>query len=600
MEMVLTNRNPAFARSDILEIIDSGILTTYFQPIFSLKTGKVYGYEALARVKSDRELPVGMLFNKAIQEDVVSILDVACRESAVRNASIAGIRDTGAYLFINICPETLSDPSHREGITDEIIDKWGIPKDKVILEITERRAVCNSSLFHASVSYYKKRGYKIALDDFGAGYGGLGMFLSLEPDIVKIDRSLISFMDSSPVKFTIVDSIVSACNRMGVKVIAEGIEREEELYAIMSIGIELVQGYYFCKALPYLFVGDIVFPNLEAGKKICCVGYNGEFCVIGDISRWIEPITPGTGIMTAFTRFMEDPTLRSLPVVDEGRIVGVLQRNRFLEQCILGKYGYGMHLNATKLVKQVMENPSLVVESKTSIEEVSKKIQLRRFEYLYDDVCVIDHGLYHGMVALHVILDAITEMNLTLAKNANPLSGLPGNESIQREINKRLFRGDHFDVCYLDINNFKPYNDHYGFERGDAVIKSIAYILKEFLFDERISFAGHIGGDDFIFITPPRISELVCEEIIRKFEDMRNLFHDQEDFELGYYVAKNRKNEEEKFPLLSISIGIVGVGARKIDSYAHLASVATEVKKASKMQSASLGGSSYLKDRRER
>lgn len=158
----------------------------------------------------------------------------------------------------------------------------------------------------------------------------------------------------------------------------------------------------------------------------------------------------------------------------------------------------------------------------------------------------------------------------------------------------------HFDVCYIDIDNFKPYNDHYGFEKGDVVIKTLACIIEESIktdgFD--FSFVGHIGGDDFIVIIPPQISIPACEKIIASFEATLPASHDSEDYNRRCYVSKNRKNEEETFNLLSLSIGIVSTEVHKIKSYAQLASIATEIKKAAKIQSALSGASSIARDRR--
>lgn len=158
----------------------------------------------------------------------------------------------------------------------------------------------------------------------------------------------------------------------------------------------------------------------------------------------------------------------------------------------------------------------------------------------------------------------------------------------------------HFDVCYIDINNFKPYNDHYGFEKGDIVIKTLASIIEESIEqdDFSFSFAGHIGGDDFILIISPRISIPVCEKIISSFESALPVFHGIEDYNRGCYVSKNRNNEEETFNLLSLSIGIVSTEVYKIESFAQLASKATEVKKAAKIKSASICRSSIVRDRR--
>jgi diguanylate cyclase (GGDEF)-like protein len=587
-------------RQTILELLDNNSLTTHFQPIFSSKDGAVYGYEALTRIKGDNNrINIGELFKRAIQTNTISSLDVRCKGNAISLASSLGINHINAYLFINICPETLMDSAYRMGITDELADEWGISKEKIILEITEENAIHNCKLFKDAIVYYKKKGYKIAIDDFGAGYGGLKMLSVIEPDFVKIDRHFISNIDKATVKFNLVDSIASACHKLGIKVIAEGIEEEEELKVVMNMGIDLLQGYYLYKPSPILNGDRAEIPMLHNRKTNCCPS-NGEQCFIGDIADRVDPIPPSTHLTAAFNKFIKTPELRSLPVVEDDRVIGMLHRNRFLENNILGKYGYGMHLNATKHISDIMEQPSLMVETNTTLEDVAQRIQSRRFEFLYDDICIVKNGKYYGTVAVYILLDAMTERSLILARNANPLTGLPGNESIQREINKRLSQNMHFDVCYIDINNFKPYNDHYGFEKGDAVIKTVACIIKESIGPDDLdfSFAGHIGGDDFILITPPQISIPACEKIISSFESAVPAFHEMEDYNRGCYVSKNRKNEEETFNLLSLSVGIVSTEVHKIESFAQLASIATEIKKAAKMKSASTCRSSILRDRR--
>lgn len=582
-------------RQTILELLDNDSLTTHFQPIFSAKDSAVYGYEALTRIRGSRDINIGELFKKAILTNTISSLDVKCRENAISIAASLGINRNNSYLFINVCPEALMDPAHTLGITDDLVERWGISKEKIILEITEESAIHNYNLFKQAIRYYRKRNYKIAIDDFGAGYGGLKMLSVIEPDFVKIDRYFISNIDKAMIKFNLVDSIAIACHRIGIKVIAEGIEREDELNVLLNMGIEFLQGYHLCKPAPTLN-GDNGVITIPCSKKTASCTTDSEQRFIGDIADKAESIHPSAGIMAAFNKFIKNLELRGLPVVEDDRIVGMLHRSRFLENTVLGKYGYGMHLNASKHISDLIEHPSLIVEANTTLEDVAQRIQSRRFEFLYDDICVAKNGKYHGTVAVNILLDAITERNLLLAKGANPLTGLAGNESIQREINKRLSKNMHFDTCYIDLDNFKPYNDHYGFERGDCVIKTLGSILEDAIKSDASGpcFVGHIGGDDFILIAGPQTAISMCERIISDFEAHLPEFHGMEDYKSGFYTAKNRRGEEERLELLSISIGIISTEVYKIESYAHLASVATEVKKAAKMQK----GSSIVRDRR--
>jgi GGDEF domain-containing protein len=214
-----------------------------------------------------------------------------------------------------------------------------------------------------------------------------------------------------------------------------------------------------------------------------------------------------------------------------------------------------------------------------------------------DNICVTWNGLYHGVVDVNRFISAITDINLALAKGANPLTGLPGNESIQREINQRLLSREDFDIAYVDIDNFKPYNDYYGFQRGDVVIKAIGEIISgvaRSLGAGFSCFCGHIGGDDFIIITGAHHAEYISSQVIMALEEHLPVFHGGKDFFAGCYSAVNRKGEEETFGLLSLSIGIVNTRLTPVTSYAQLASISTEVKKAAKK----LPGSSVVINRR--
>ncbi len=578
----------------VSEIIANNSLTIHFQPIFSAQNNSVYGYEALTRIVGDNPgIKISDLFKNAILTGTISSLDMKCRENAIRQASIVGINRKGSYLFINICSETLMDPAHRIAVTDNLSEKYAISKEKIILEITEESAVKDYNLFSKTIAYYKDRGYKIAIDDFGAGYGGLKMLSEIKPDFVKIDRYFISNIDKEMIKLNLVDSISMACHRIGIKVIAEGIEQEDELQAIMNMGIELFQGYLLGKPSPQLYEAA----NKNDDKEDCPSRHE-EPCFIADIAHKVEPVHQSASITASFNRFIENPNLKGLPVVEDERVIGMLHRNRFLENQILGKRGYGMHLNLHKNAGQLVEHQFLMVEASATIEEVAQRVSSRKFELLYDDICVTKNGKYFGTVPVYLLLDAITQKSLILAKGANPLSGLPGNEFIQREIDKRITQNMPFDVCYIDINNFKPYNDHYGFEKGDIVIKSVACAIEDCIksYDNSNSFAGHIGGDDFIVISLPQISMPTSEKIISDFKSRLSEFHGMEDYQKGFYISKNRKGEEERFQLLSLSIGIVSTEVYKIESYAHLASLSAEVKKAAKMQN----DSSIVKDKRMR
>lgn len=180
---------------------------------------------------------------------------------------------------------------------------------------------------------------------------------------------------------------------------------------------------------------------------------------------------------------------------------------------------------------------------------------------------------------------------------ANPLTGLQGNIEIQTEINQRIAKRMLFAVIYCDLDNFKAYNDVYGFASGDRAIKLTADIIVDNVHNggNQGDFIGHIGGDDFVVITTPDKVEVICKGIISDFDEKIKTLYCDEDVQRGYIVTSNRQGQIMKFPLISISLAVVTNESRELISHIQVAEIAAEIKKKAK----SLPGSTYVKDRRK-
>ncbi len=179
---------------------------------------------------------------------------------------------------------------------------------------------------------------------------------------------------------------------------------------------------------------------------------------------------------------------------------------------------------------------------------------------------------------------------------ANPLTRLPGNVSILNELSRRLESKALFSVCYLDLDKFKAYNDTYGFEHGDDVIRETARILIRTTQEvgSADDFIGHIGGDDFVIVTTPDRTDDLCKKVIEEFEKTSPTFYNETDRKKGYIVAHDRQGKEQNVPLLSISIGVVSNETRKIEHVAQVGEIGAELKSYAK----SMERSNYVKDKR--
>lgn len=182
-------------------------------------------------------------------------------------------------------------------------------------------------------------------------------------------------------------------------------------------------------------------------------------------------------------------------------------------------------------------------------------------------------------------------------RQANPLTGLPGNIEIQREINSRISKEDPFAVIYVDLDNFKSFNDVYGFFMGDLAIKMTADIMMEVarLFGSGKDFVGHIGGDDYVLVTSYEKAEEVAKEFILQFDKSIRTLYTQDDLDRGFISTVNRKGDLDIFPLLSLSLAIVTNHHRSFENHLEVATVASELKKKLKQ----MEGSNFMIDRRK-
>jgi GGDEF domain-containing protein len=209
-----------------------------------------------------------------------------------------------------------------------------------------------------------------------------------------------------------------------------------------------------------------------------------------------------------------------------------------------------------------------------------------------------DHCPLDDFILLPLRFDELSSrISLALSRikrifDNNPLTRLPGNTSIQKAIEEAM--ASDMAVCYVDIDHFKPYNDAYGFSHGDEVIRMLARIMFNAVRDSGGGFCGHIGGDDFVFILPCELAEAVSQTIIDFFDRIAMDLFDEDTRARGYYDGTNRRGEEERIPLLSLSIAVVPLRASRIRHAARVAEIAAELKRVAKESA----GSSYVIDRR--
>jgi PleD family two-component response regulator len=181
-------------------------------------------------------------------------------------------------------------------------------------------------------------------------------------------------------------------------------------------------------------------------------------------------------------------------------------------------------------------------------------------------------------------------------KEANPLTGLPGNTAIERELKTRINRSKPYAFLYIDIDNFKGFNDYYGYQKGDEIISFLAGILTKAVekLGSKEDFVGHIGGDDFVLVTEPSRAEFMAKYIIDEYDKGALFLLDENDVKRGYFEVRNRQGELARVSLMSITVALVVSTENKIDHFAEINDIASELKKYGK----NIKGSVVIKERR--
>ncbi len=313
------------------------------------------------------------------------------------------------------------------------------------------------------------------------------------------------------------------------------------------------------------------------------------------VSSLISPnpsIPPHLTVEAVGTLFHNKRDLYYLPVVQNEHPVGVIRRLDFMD-IFLSKFGRELH--GRKLATLFMDPNPLIVEEELPLEEASRRVTSRMDRHSDPHAFIIVRdGRYRGMGWTMDLLEKITNLRVHSARYANPLTLLPGNVPIQERIEDLLKDRRPFAVAYCDLDNFKPFNDVYGYKKGDQVIQRVGQILVDHADPER-DFVGHIGGDDFIVIFESPDWHEICERILATFGQEAPQYYEEEDRSRGGLLAQDRRGQEQFFPLLSLSIGVVRPDPILCQSHHEVAALTTDAKHQAKLRS---GNSLFVERRR--
>lgn len=572
------------------QILAASAITTLFQPIVSLKHNRIYGYEALSRGPSDSQLhsPI-TLFDTASRHGRLAELDLLCRERAVEQF---GRLKLPGKLFLNTIPAVLLQDDYQHGLTLNFLKKAGLSANQVVIELTEQYPIDDYNLMREATDHYRSMGFAIALDDLGAGYSGLRTWSELKPNFVKLDRHFIQNIHEDQTKFQFVKSMLDIAHSIDCKVIAEGIEVRQEYLATNKMNTDFCQGYYFARPTgrPQKEIAPDLFDQRNNRSFDTSFKQRSEQ-LVSTLLTDLKPIYNHQTVIEVSERFQRDLSLTSLPIITmDNRTLGMVSRSEFMT---VFASRYGRELHGRKPIVDFLNSAPIVVDIDMPLKTLSTLITSNHRDDTHGIFIITENESYRGVGNIMDLLRQITELQISSARYANPLSGLPGNVPISEYIKAAIEQERNITVCYIDLDNFKPYNDTYGYEKGDKVLLETAKVLTEICNNDN-HFIGHVGGDDFILISENEDEQQKCRLIHQQFDQLHPRLYNSKHLAAQGIEAHDRHGSPHFFPLLSLSIGAVRLSDfSQVKTESELAILASKAKSLAKKLS---GNSLYILD----
>lgn len=458
---------------------------------------------------------------------------------------------------------------------EEILIQNTLDKEKIVFAIREPKSQEEKTNVSNWITYMKSYGYEVAYIWDDIEIPDFDFAEEKSPSYVILEEECILKLENDTNRLNRITSLVIFGQEMHFSVIALGVHTESVLLAVMEAQIPYVQGDLFHNAGTDCEINNL--DMIEQIKEQIGNKYKNMSLIrhVGDICEKGVVMDPDAGATEAYDWFERNDECTSICVVDQNeRFVGLLTKTDLMH-AFGGRYGYSLHKK--NHVIELSKKETLVVGKNFSIENVSKLAMKRSVAELYDPIIVLDQKRYFGVVTVKELLSATISIEVERANELNPLTALPGNKIIEERIHRLIGKNNFFAIMYIDLDNFKAFNDAYGFPNGDRMIETVANAMHKVF--GATSFLGHVGGDDFVIITDRLDVKEGAEQIIAEFNrDIRELYNN-EDWERGYIVAKSRKGMIEEFPIASLSIAII---TNQINKYNRMMELTEQIVTAKK------------------
>ncbi|WP_418904939.1 EAL domain-containing protein [Achromobacter spanius] len=547
------------AHASLAGILRERLLRPRFQPVVDLSHSRIYGHESLIRGPADTPLHFpDALFAEARRQGLHPQLELASFRAGARGFEQ---NDARGKLFLNLSGSALLHYWTLWGheMPERLLKDCALEPASIVVELTEQDPLSDRmGELHEAFACLREAGMRIALDDYGVGNSNLQLWAETQPELVKIDRYFFDGIGHDERKQNMVRAILKVAQHLGTSIIAEGIETAEDLAVVRELDIRYAQGWFL--GMPDETLLTELTPPLRDSLRSRTSAPVSQRAAGGTaISLRVEA---PAALLTKHTNddvhrlFIEHKNLHAVAVVDaDNRPVGIINRRDFSEHYA---QRYTRELFGRDACSTFMNAEPVLVDVNVSIDQLSHVLISEDQRYLMDGLIITRDGRYDGLATGETLVRSVTEMRIEAARYANPLTSLPGNIPISRHIATLLEDAADFTICYGDLNNFKPFNDVYGYWRGDDMIMLTADVIKRHC-DPQRDFVGHVGGDDFVVLlrSPDWMARI--ERIIAEFNDGAMSLYDEQGRRNGGIEAEDRYGVPRFFPFVTLGVGALTV-----------------------------------------
>jgi EAL domain-containing protein (putative c-di-GMP-specific phosphodiesterase class I)/GGDEF domain-containing protein len=579
--------------ADILDrMIERRDVTTVFQPIVDLSNGEPLGAEALLRPgDTDTFANISVLLDAAAMHGRMSDLEAIARRAAFETFFAS---DRRGLLFLNNSPLVMSEDGFVASITTTMEVARGFDPTRVVLEITERTEFTDFDRLCQQTDQLRNMGFQIALDDVGAGLSGLNRIMALRPDWVKLDRALVSEVDREPLQENLLRSLVHFARLSNMAMIAEGIERYEELQALVEMGVGAGQGFFLARPDPTVHSIDeqvqrtVVTLHRRVSSRL------GSDATTTRIVSLARPIPTFDYDCTAAQAMMMLDDIADAPwaVVLNGRRFRGLVTRRDIEEAVSDG-------RPEVPIDELPRRHGCVLAADATLAEALSTLASRSDEELPEPVVIQRDGAVIGAVTMRQMLRAAADAHRLNNSRLAGLTGLPTRFDADQWLADRIRAGDLHDIAYVDLRDFDAFNLAYGFEKGDAMLMRLVEQLRRVADPARPgeTLLAHLGEDRFVLATPNDTTSHLLR-LIREFATSHADAFTSADLAAGQFTVPTESGDVDTFPLTTVRVVYLSQPLANVGSPEELHELATRLRHADRSNGD--GNNDLVTDRRTR